>query len=165
MHVQTDTVSLSFSVSLVPVIVAKRESSTGPTGKRLMGLLLLKPRIVAVTVSVWFNFSLHFILSKLISIFLRLKQLGHILCLYFYGYMCLGISFMYSIWKRSGFKTTWFIWIYRLGDKTYLLVCSFFHNLSIFWAISLASMILLFAVVLPCMPTPFHSVFRRFSAF
>lgn len=38
MHVQTDTVILSFSVSLVPVSVAGRETSTGPTGKEIKGI-------------------------------------------------------------------------------------------------------------------------------
>lgn len=43
MHVQTHTVNLSFSVSLVPVSVARCGSSTAPTDGKSMGLLLQEP--------------------------------------------------------------------------------------------------------------------------
>lgn len=46
MHVHTETVTLSFSVLLVPVTAAGRGSSTAPTGRGLMGMLLLKPHIL-----------------------------------------------------------------------------------------------------------------------
>ncbi len=46
MHLHTDTVSLSFSVSFVSVTVAGCGNSAAPTGGGLMGLLLLKPLIL-----------------------------------------------------------------------------------------------------------------------
>lgn len=57
MHLHTDTVILSLSVSIMPVSEAGCGSSTAPIGGGSMGMLLLKPHVLGAVILTFYSSS------------------------------------------------------------------------------------------------------------